>query len=373
MTPSGRLLTALSVLVSCTPALVPAPPGASTVAPVAASVVVIPPAVQPVGSASVAPPRPRPPLQVRSVIVWHPSGLKPLPAPKDSNAPALMVINRYVSDWYDEEGGRVTKVASRPGVILAAQESLMEWSLRDEKKKIRCNPSSFVGIPPCTCEAREFQVGTITQLETNQHKEYKDNLKFDPDLSSEGYSIDLMASLGPYLFLYEVGYAYGCGAAHGNTGASFTLLDANTMQPVELLTKDELARVNSELMDQAFQQTQAATEHFDDSKPQWTLALPRVNKDGAPELLHQFTASSCYACSDGLWSSYSQSVRLPTTWMPARLQPYALPSEAARVIAATLGPEDSMGYGVLTLDESHRKALLAEFQGQSAPAPATSR
>jgi hypothetical protein len=47
----------------------------------------------------------------------------------------------------------------------------------------------------------------------------------------------------------------------------------------------------------------------------------------------QFTAPSCYACSDGAWSSYSKSTTLPAPVVPEALRAWALAPAGVQAFA----------------------------------------
>ena len=79
---------------------------------------------------------------------------------------------------------------------------------------------------------------------------------------------------------------------------------------------------------------------FGDDAPTITELLPVV--DGRRLAFEaQATIATCYACSDGRWSSYTRSVRIRTA-PPPLLAPYAeLPSPVATFLARH--PEMSFG------------------------------
>jgi hypothetical protein len=48
---------------------------------------------------------------------------------------------------------------------------------------------------------------------------------------------------------------------------------------------------------------------------------------------HSFSTFACYACGDGVWSSYTRSVNVPAHTLPERARPY---SRAPEVVSAYL-------------------------------------
>jgi hypothetical protein len=118
-----------------------------------------------------------------------------------------------------------------------------------------------------------------------------------------------VASLGPYLFVEESTYAYACGA-HGFTNASFVVWDLDKGRAVDLVgqvpNRDAILAEAGRL----FAEDANDRPVFGDGKPDITEILPVVEGSGKVGFEAQLTAPTCYACGDGLWSSYTRSVRV---------------------------------------------------------------
>jgi hypothetical protein len=141
------------------------------------------------------------------------------------------------------------------------------------------------------------------------------------------HSAEIVASVGPYLFVRESMYAYACGA-HGFTSVSAMVYDVEQRAEVPMAPakSDEAAlRKRAALAltsDDGFDPDGEAGVELTEAQPEW--------KGASLSLKFQFTAGTCYACGDGAWSSYTKSVALDAPALPRELAPYANPPEAVR-------------------------------------------
>jgi hypothetical protein len=107
--------------------------------------------------------------------------------------------------------------------------------------------------------------------------------------------------------------------------------DAEAGKPVEMLgdvpDKPGLAKRAVE----KFGDDDPSIPPEDKSSPELVQILPVYGPRGVLRLDAQLTRGDCYACSDGLWSSYSRSVMVETNWMPERFTSFATPPVAVKV------------------------------------------
>ena len=141
-----------------------------------------------------------------------------------------------------------------------------------------------------------------------------------------------VGSVGPYLFVEQSQYTYACGA-HGSTGTSFLVWDIDAGRPVDLLAAvPDRAELRSEAARRFKEDEHELGAAFGAALPRLTELLPVMRTVGSGRRLAfeaQLTIETCYACSDGLWSSYTRSVRVPAA-PPAVLSPFSeLPSGVA--------------------------------------------
>lgn len=151
------------------------------------------------------------------------------------------------------------------------------------------------------------------------------------DLDQMEHEISVLGTIGPIIFLHEQTFIYACGA-HGNTNAGFVSWDAEVGAPIDLLrdfpNKPELAKKAAKMLNEQYHEDDSM--HEDDS-PELVQLVPSYGPRGTLMLSPQLTRSACYACGDGLWSSYSQSAVLDSAFLPERLKPYGVPPVSVKV------------------------------------------
>jgi hypothetical protein len=156
--------------------------------------------------------------------------------------------------------------------------------------------------------------------------------------------VELVATVGPYLFVRESTYAYTCGA-HGNVGFDFTVWDAERQANVGVVLADgaveseERALASKAL---AADDDVSAFAENGELEVELTEIVPTYGQDAQLSLGMQFTAPSCYACSDGAWSSYSKSTRRVAPIIPDALRAWAVAPDGVRAFARA-HPELTVG------------------------------
>jgi hypothetical protein len=166
-----------------------------------------------------------------------------------------------------------------------------------------------------------------------------------PAASDQSNQVDqsarVLASIGPYVFIEESTYSYTCGA-HGNVGVSFAVWNVEDGRPIDLLSdlpdRQHLLALGRQAID-------ARPDIVDfsrpDDPPTVTELLPRLGPHGQLEASALVTVASCYACSDGGWSSYTVSTPVPAE-LPWRLRGMGPPPRAA-VLFADAHPKLTIG------------------------------
>jgi hypothetical protein len=186
------------------------------------------------------------------------------------------------------------------------------------------------------------QGGTVTRASVVGSAGTHEQVIVDPDTSCDAehcpnevrHDARPVASLGPYLFVEQSTYAYACGA-HGFTSASFVVWDLDQGRAVDAIgqvpDRDTLLGEAA----RACADDPADGPVFGDGKPEITEVLPVVEGSGSGAVAFhaQLTVPTCYACGDGLWSSYTRSVRVKAP-PPAQMAAFAeLPSQVALFLA----------------------------------------
>jgi hypothetical protein len=166
-------------------------------------------------------------------------------------------------------------------------------------------------------------------------------------------SADLVASVGPFLFIRESTYAYTCGA-HGNVGASARIYDVEHGTDV-VMPGDDGGLVDSSTIAAASNRARVDLLRKDDflAAPvtggelpvELTAIVPTYDRSAALEVGLQFTTDTCYACSDGAWSSYTTSVVEAVTEIPVTLRPWASPPASVLSFVETHPGLNVRGWG----------------------------
>jgi hypothetical protein len=148
-----------------------------------------------------------------------------------------------------------------------------------------------------------------------------------------------VASIGPLVFIEESTYTYACGV-HGIVARSFLVWDLDQNRSVDLVAAlpKETVRAAIEAAeplladdtsDPVFGDARTITEVLPDFASPGGLAPGKP-----PRFMAQVTAGTCYACSDGRWSSYSRSVRVEIAPPPEILARHTAVPEAVVAFAA---------------------------------------
>ncbi len=173
-----------------------------------------------------------------------------------------------------------------------------------------------------------------------------------------------LGAVGPFLFVFDSCYGYYCGAAHGQMGAGFRVVDLRDRRIVPVLSAEEAASFARQALPAALAAFRAEGTSDDGDyvyapdTAELTLQAPRFAADGTLVLDLQFTADASYAESDGRWSSYSRSVSVPAPTLPARLAPLTTPPPVARWMAAHVAKAPSTVRGWSRVEA----AALAAFR-----------
>lgn len=183
-------------------------------------------------------------------------------------------------------------------------------------------------------------------------------------------SADHKGTLGKYLFGTVCTYIYACGAAHGSVGCRSAVVDLEQRSVVELsefMGDDAFAEVDARLRGRA---TDAIEEQASDStnvtepeSAQLEAGWPVVTEDGLA-FSYLFAAPTCYACSDGSWSSYTLGVEIRDDSVPEKLAQLAEPPPA---VLAFLTNRDIplnvvVGWSALPDDGDDRARLAKQFR-----------
>lgn len=153
------------------------------------------------------------------------------------------------------------------------------------------------------------------------------------------HEVRLVGSVGPYVFAVErlTVDAFG---AHGVSEARALVWDLRAAAPAQILTDRERSSLIGAEIEEARRAllAEGADVGVDASLAPDEIELvamwPRWEMDGGLALELQLATEVCYACSDGEWSDYTRSVRVPTETVYERLAEHAALPDWVREAAA---------------------------------------
>ena len=226
------------------------------------------------------------------------------------------------------------------GVRLAARGAV--WAYRAQTREV-----ALEGCPDHDDQGNELPTRTQGNPGKLLHAtldrlDSEEVLELVPEGNHDGLGgfdegAEVVATVGPYLFLKTSTWVYGCGA-HGSTGVSADVWDVERGAPLFGNDREKLAAylpadVIADLRaraEAAFPNDEVFRDKDGKLPVELTEIVPSYGPEGALELDARFTAPACYACSDGAWSSYSQSTleRIPA--IPRALAAWASPPDAVK-------------------------------------------
>ncbi|UQA63359.1 hypothetical protein [Polyangium aurulentum] len=220
--------------------------------------------------------------------------------------------------------GRV--IAEEEGIVIATSRG--EWRWETSGVSVATKPCDWGNGPE-----GEAGTGSMTRASLrlraggNEHQDVI--VPTAPDGVAEiEHVVTVNGSVGPVLFLEEGTYEYACGA-HGGSEAEFHAWDVERGKAIDLLAQvPDLGtlKVRAEkILDDGEEDPEEARR--EDSPPELVQLLPVYDAQGRLKLDGQFARFACYACGDGMWSSYTRSAVIPSGWIPERLAPFAAPPE----------------------------------------------
>jgi hypothetical protein len=265
---------------------------------------------------------PRPPHAATS----NPSRTK---APPEGGAAKLLVWARAREA---DDGTTTTFRLAANGEVLDRSPGLRiatargEWTWTTRRTEVRTDPCDFdTPIPP-----QESWVTSASLVGPGGVEQQIVRAKPEAEGANElHHQVDLVASLGPILFVEQTSWSYSCGA-HGSQVKEFTVWDAERARALDVVHHVPDASLLMTSAKAALEGDDAGA--FAASPPEITEIVPVLRGDQLT-FEAQVTIASCYACGDGLWSSYTRSKRVAAK-PPAELVRYAVLPRAVVAFAA---------------------------------------
>lgn len=233
--------------------------------------------------------------------------------PSQTKAPAALASPTLLVWAHGKDATRVPATTFRlesngevvdrsPGVRIATSRG--EWTWTTRREPVATESCDFdTPIPP-----QESWVTSATLVGPGGVEQPIVRIKPDAEGANElHHQVDLLASLGPLVFVEQTTWSYSCGA-HGADAKEFLVWDVERARPLDVLPKIPAADTVIANAQRELDRTSPGGP-FGASTPEITELFPVLRGDR----LHfdaQVTVPSCYACGDGLWSSYTRSVRV---------------------------------------------------------------
>ncbi|WP_437938840.1 protein kinase domain-containing protein [Sorangium sp. So ce341] len=240
--------------------------------------------------------------------------------------------------WLTQDGDRVRVVARAPASILVAGDQV--WIARKRKRAIRLldidalaavrdrlmeNDSSRDDLPIVEREIDDVVLINVASGNTLSLSApaVDEGAGESPHAFELEQSIQLLASVGPYLFVHT-GVHGNWGGAHPMYEARFRVVDLRSGADTELLTDTERVQLSREEGQHAMALLRQRYEDFlgEGEAPELTLFLLSYGHDGALSAEYQFTAPIAYVASDYRWSAYTCSELVHSPKIPASLGEY---------------------------------------------------
>ena len=266
--------------------------------------------------------------------------------------------------WIDGEG---RPVAQRAGVVVGGSGGLWAWTEGKETTRgVDCECLRNAEDPDnAQCLARgEVATVQLADLLGGRRVSVVAAEPSDENALPEQRAAPL-AGVGPYLFVEADYDVYSCGA-HGfhnvearvydlsRGGAVVELLDSVQALAVEEREGVEARRaLEDELDDDDWVEGSVESVYLTEVEAKWTPA-------GTLDVAYQLTTGACYACSDGLSSSYSRSAVVPASSVPPALAEWTRAPEPVRRYWRAAPPGERAGWS--RVDAADPAAALARFR-----------
>lgn len=240
--------------------------------------------------------------------------------------PTAEITGANVLVWVDEESGAPFTYRLREGGVVVERSPGVQIVTTAGEWTWIAKPVP-VSTAACTegSVTRPAGVGAATRVVLASEGREQLVVAHDaPCCPNEArHTVRLRASLGPMLFVEESDFSFHCGA-HGSTEVSFFVWDAERGRRIDVLAD----LPDAERLRAAATPSTRTSFAADETSAQITALVP-VFRERDVAFEAQLSSPACYACGDGIGSSYTRSIRLPAA-PPSVLAPWiSLPSSVA--------------------------------------------
>lgn len=288
------------------------------------------------------------------------SGSEQRPQPITQSAPHFLVW------WSVEEGGFATAlvrqdadqsrvVAEAEGLFIATESGIWTWEetpLEITQVDCACAMERGLSDPAAieSCEvSREVSRTELVQLDG----EGRFIVSAEPEELEGEYEAQAhpTASSSGIVTVTECSYIYACGAAHGSTNCQFSAFDLDRGRALEaadlvepLSVADQIALLNSQSDEPVEEETLVGLV---EAEPSWS-------ETGEVSFVATYAAATCYACSDGEWSSYTFTASHAGATPIVELEPAPEAVVQTWALAAGTSPTSARGWSRVNPDDVPR-------------------
>ncbi len=268
----------------------------------------------------------------------------------------------------DGAGGfRVLGEAAGAWFGVPEGEGAKIWSYERETVQTKqtdcdCEMAAMNAKEPADCAvAAEFDVATLRGFPKGKTLKLPPNGTFDTE-TREIFPV-LDGSVGPYIFATVCMEQYACGAAHGDSLCVQYIHDLRTggeLDPYDMAVAPLRGPEMLQFVREAYEDEHEAAELAEEDVA-YTWVAPRYEKQLTPRMEEQYTGPACYACSDGLWDSYTISSRRTVDALPTVVAAWLKETPAPPAAFATSTPSRIGGWSPVPSDAALRQQLDGVF------------
>jgi hypothetical protein len=257
----------------------------------------------------------------------------------DATSPTMNAVvwieddnGQKASFWIHGKNYEFGIVAMHSEMVFPIGESLWLWQESDETLPL-CDCAvwrlqDFKGDCPPSLEPAARTVIVFTNLDTGEEEKLELGPQIDfgrPDKISEfGSEVELMASVGPYLFIRYGERGHSCIAGESLQTQGFIVFNLETMQVTDILSDSERKSIAKNEQKTAFEIMRGdnLVSVLGPEEMELTAIVPTYHPSYGVALTYQFSKSVTFGGQHS--GAYSRQISVPAQTLPKKLVPFLL-------------------------------------------------
>ncbi len=257
----------------------------------------------------------------------------------DATSPTMNAVvwieddnGQKASFWIHGKNYEFGIVAMHPEMVFPIGESLWLWQASDEALP-HCDWAAwrlqdFKGDCPPNMEPAARTGIVFRNLNTGEEEKLELGPQIDfgrPDKISEfGSEVELIASVGPYLFIRYGERGHSCIAGESLQTRGFVVFDLETMQVTDILSDSERKRIEKNEQKTAFQIMSGdnLVSVLSPEELELTAIVPTYHPSYGVALSYQFSKAVTFGGQHS--GAYSRQISVPAQTLPKKLVPFLL-------------------------------------------------